>query len=155
LDQDNTDGSLGEFYNPISAAITRSRCRLAVGDFIWNNTLQNNLIAVQVDGILADRKVDINGNNNIGSWRLEETTPALVLGKGEIWKPTKKPLNLSMDKVVEAMKTHPQRDYYKFNDGNFIDLTVMDGETDRIYDHFPKNGRQALNRTSDSKPIKV
>ncbi len=154
LDQDNTDGSLGEFYNPISAAMTRSRCRLAVGDFIWDNALQDNVIAVQVDGVLADRQVEVSSNRDIGSWRLEETTPALVLGKGEIWKPDKKPLFLSMSEVVEAMKAHPQRSNYDF-EKNTINLIEMESEPDRVYDHFPKNGKQALNSISESKPISI
>ncbi len=148
IDQDNADNSLGEFYNPVSAAICRSRCRLAVGDFIWGKDLQNSLISVQVDGVMADRMIEVKDG-----WRFEGESPALVLGKGEIWKPDKKPLGLSMSEVVEAMRKYPRRSHYEFTN-NFIDLVAMSGG-DRIYNHYPKDGKQALGSVSDSKPYTI
>ncbi len=154
LDQDNKDSSFGDLYNPVLAAMTRSRCRLVVADFIWDNNLQDALIAVQVDEVMADKNIDgcLNGNG-MGSWRLDAETPALVLGKGEIWRPDKRPLNLCMADVVEVMKAHPLRHSYNFNDGIFIDLAVMQSDIDRIYDKYPRNGKEALNNISESKPM--
>lgn len=149
LDQDNADYSLGEFYNPISVAMCRSRCRLAVGDFIWGNQLNDNLISVLVDNAQVDRIVEASNG-----WRFEGESPALVLGKGEIWKPSKKPLGLSMDEVVKAMQQYPKRSRYDFKN-NFIDLVAMSGGGDRIYNHYPQNGREALSRISGSQPIRL
>ncbi len=151
LDQDNADGSLGEFYNPICAAITRSRCRLAVADFIWNNALQGDLIAVQVDGLLATKCIELPETASMGSWRVEET-PALVLGKGGLWQPGKRYQDIAFEDIVKAMKAHPQREYYEFDKKKFIDLRVMATDIDRIYDTYPKNGYEALNSISRSKP---
>jgi len=149
LDQDNADNSLGEFYNPISAALCRSRCRLAVGDFVWDNELQNNVITIQVDGVMADRLVEVSDG-----WRFEGESPALVLGKGEIWKPNKKPLGLMMSEVMEAMQKYPKRSHYEFGKAA-VDLVGMSGSGDRIYTHFPQNGQEALNKVSDSRPVSL
>lgn len=153
LDQDNQDGSLGELYNPVLASMTRSRCRLAVADFIWDNALQNALVAVQVDGLLSQRAVPINQMDGIGGWRLDAETEALVLGKGELWRPDKRPLALNMSDVVDAMSKYPARSFFEFGKDKFIDLAVIAKDLDREYDCYPKNGYEALHAISDSKPL--
>lgn len=155
LDQSNFDGSYGDFYNPVLAAITRSRCRLAVGDFIWNNNLMDDLIAVQVDGVFTTKKVALNGDNGIGSWRLDAETPMLVLGKGDIWHSDKRPMGLSKEEVIEAFQSHPRKSSYSFENGSKIDFAEMQESNDRIYERFPTCGGEAMSRVTDSKPIKL
>lgn len=72
LDQRNKDGSMGKLYNPILAALVRSRCRLAVGDFIFDNALQDSILAVTVDGVVATKKLDLPAISKPGEWRLVE-----------------------------------------------------------------------------------
>jgi|TARA_Y100000034_G_scaffold113426_1_gene148440 hypothetical protein len=69
FDQENKDGSLGELYNPILAAMVRSKCRLTVADFIYDNNLQDDLVSVNVDGIQSYRRIRLENNKNIGNWR--------------------------------------------------------------------------------------
>ena len=71
LDQYNKDGSMGELYNPILAAMVRSRCRLACADFIYDNDLQDSLIEVKVDGVTAGKKLDLPNKSNPGEWRID------------------------------------------------------------------------------------
>ncbi len=71
-DQVNDDGSWGELFNPIIGLITRSRCRLAIGDFIYDNDLVDDLIAVTVDGVVATKFVDLPAKSAPGQWRIEK-----------------------------------------------------------------------------------
>ncbi len=70
LDQYNEDGSMGELYNPILAAMVRSRCRIAVADFIYDNNLRDSLIEVKVDGVTAIKKLELPSVSEAGKWRL-------------------------------------------------------------------------------------
>jgi len=154
LDQSNKDGTMGSLCNYIYAALTRSRCRLAVADFIHQHAMLDNLIAVQVDGCLFDAPVSVEGGGGLGQWRANEPSPCLVLGKGEIWKPDKKPLGLGFDEVVGAFKANPTKSYYQFG-SKYLDLKVMATDVDRQYDDYPRTGGEALGVVADSQPIKV
>jgi len=70
LDQFNKDGSLGELYNPILALMVRSRCRLKVGNFIYQNNLQDELVKVQVDSVYTPKSLEIHRESLPGQWRL-------------------------------------------------------------------------------------
>ena len=156
LDEDHKDGNLGELYNPILAAITRSRCRLAVADFIYTNNIMDNLIAVMVDGILVDKEVPITESGYPGTWRLESQSPALVLGKGEVWRPSKKPLGISFVEIVGAIKKEPDRSCYEFNGGKrIIDLLLGATDLDRDFPECPKTGRELISGIYSSNPLKL
>ncbi|KKN50927.1 hypothetical protein LCGC14_0627920 [marine sediment metagenome] len=154
LDQDNQDGSLGELYNPIYAAMTRSRCRIHVADFIYDNDLLDSLLAVVVDGCESLKEVPLVNNGQMGTWRLDSVNPALIAGKGEIWKPDKKPLNISYDEIMGAIKAHPNKSYYDF-DGKCIDLLVSTTDADRKYKNYPKTGGDLLNKLYDSEALEI
>jgi len=69
LDQFNKDGSLGELYNPVLALMVRSRCRLKVGSFIYQNNLQDELVKVQVDSVYVCKDLDIPEDSLPGQFR--------------------------------------------------------------------------------------
>jgi len=69
LDQFNKDGSLGELYNPILALMVRSRCRLKVGNFIYNNNLADSLVKVQVDSVYTPENLTIPSKSLPGQFR--------------------------------------------------------------------------------------
>jgi len=71
LGQVNDNGTWGELFNPILSLMIRSRCRLAVADFIYSNNLENNLIEVKVDGVTATKKLDLPTISEAGEWRME------------------------------------------------------------------------------------
>lgn len=71
LDQINNDGGYGELFNPVLAHIVRSRCRLAVGDFIYQNNLLDSLIGVVLDGVKTTKQVELEDIGQLGSWRLK------------------------------------------------------------------------------------
>lgn len=69
FDQLNKDGSLGELYNPILALMVRSRCRLKVGDFIYDNNLQDKVARVQVDSVYTTEHIKLPKESLPGQFR--------------------------------------------------------------------------------------
>lgn len=156
LDEDRQDGKKGDFYNPIYALMVRSGVRIKVADFIYEKGLQNDLVAVQVDGVRATRYVTIPQLNGIGCWRYDGCEPALVLSKGQVWSPSKRPFGIEYQQVLDAMMEQPERGYYEFTKGggkHSIDLLLDATEPDRIYDRTLECGREVLGCVSRSRPI--
>lgn len=155
LDEDRKDGQWGDFYNPILSAMTRSRCRIAVADFIYQNDLIDKVIAVIVDGCLVEDFAYIDDcTGQLGSWRLDDIKPALVLGKGEIWRQGKKPMGLSFEEVTEAFKKHPDKDLYKIGKRE-LDLRLMAIDIDRKFKRFPQTGGEAMRNVYKSEAIEL
>jgi len=154
LDQDNQDGSWGNLFNPILAAMTRSRCRLAVADFIYSHKLIDSLVAVMVDGVLlTDEVSDFTQYGYAGSWRFEGNSPALVLSKGEVWRPGKRPLGIGFEEITEAMRANPSQSVYVFGKRS-VDLLLSPDE-DRDYSGYPQTGGEALGNCYSSRPLEL
>lgn len=156
LDEDRHDGNVGDWYNPILAAMVRSHCRLKVGNFIYNHKLQDDLIAVVVDNVLSTQEVQIESNNGAGNWRYEGEAPALVLSKGNIWRPGKRPKGLTYEQVLNAIKQQPELGYYEFKTESGRDMSIdllLESRTDRDYEYQPECGGDVLNRVSKSQAV--
>lgn len=157
LDEDRQDDTKGDWYNPILAAMVRSQCRLKVADFIHANNLQPDLVAILVDSVLATRKVDIQETGALGTWRYEGQSPAIVLGKGGIWRPGKRPQGIGYDDLLEAFKASPDIGYYEFKSpsGGTRVVDMLLDDSDRVFDHYPKCGKDVLKQIAKSTAIEV
>ncbi len=154
LAETKENGDYGDLYNPVLAAMTRSRCRLQVGDFIFRHELQPDLVSVQVDGVLGTRTPELPPYSGMGSWRVDSTSPAIVLGKGEVWRPGKKPQGIEYSDLLKALATHPDDSYYEFRNGTrSIDLLMGGG--DRDWDNFPRTGAEVLKGAATSTAIVI
>lgn len=176
--EEHEDGSYGKYFNPFYAAVVTSRARLKVADFIYENQLQENVVAVNVDGCLVDKFVAVPGKKQMGSWVLADVGPVLVLGAGSIFIGDKKPHGMDYRTVTTAMMEHLRQHYYgvkvrrrqtlweSLQEGvNFADLgKVTNHETsvdllmlnpDRHFEKMPKTGEQVLNNRYQSKPLEV
>ena len=146
LDEDRADGKKGDYYNPILAAMTRTYCRTRVANFIYENKLQEDLIAVLVDSVLSSLPVELpEGPRAMGTWRYEGETPAIVLSKGGIWRPGKRPQGIAYEALAEALSERPEDSYYEFKTASgstrSIDLAVDGSGNDREFDDYPKRGK--------------
>jgi hypothetical protein len=155
LDEDRKDGQWGDFYNPILSAMTRSRCRIAVADFIYYNELVDDVIAVNVDGCLSEGEANYDWQEQrLGAWRLDASVPALVLGMGEIWRQGKKPMGLTFEEVSGAFKAQPDKDLYKIKKRE-LDLKMMAINVDRKFKNFPQTGGEVLKNVYKSESLEV
>lgn len=143
----------GDFFNPLLAAMVRSRCRLQVAEFIYQNNLADDAISVVVDSVLSSKQANIGETGEMGNWRLKESGPALVLGQGRIWRQSSKPSGITLDGIIKAFRTKPRAARYSVN-GHPIDLATPTSP-DRKFKEYPKNGGQVLNRIYKSEPIEV
>lgn len=157
LDEDRQDGKKGDYYNPILACMVRSEARLNVADFIYNNGLVEDVIAVLVDSVLSQRYVELEVDERIGRWRYEGCSPAIVLSKGNVWRPDKRPQGIKYVDLLQAMKNNPESAYYEFTTESgsvrSIDLMLMD--QDREYAVNPECGGDILNNKYESTAIEL
>lgn len=177
LGEDNEEGGYGKLFNPIYRAMVLSRCKIAVADFIWNNNLQKDLVSVMVDGILSDRYVQVGISKKMGAWRYNGEYNALVIGSGTQWYADKRPLGLTYQEVVQAMREHPMKSYYgiKIKGQQTLSEAIKSGEMrtlgkmrdyeqvvdmvslspDMQYKKLPRNGGQVLNNIYEAEPVEV
>lgn len=141
-----TDGSYGDYFNPIYRLMITDRARLKVAQFIYDNKLQENLIGVMVDGVLADREIKLKGGTLMGNWRLSNSSPALVMSTGYQFVGDKKPGNISLEQMLRAIREHPNKSAYCGIDFSGLDY-------DREFSEKPKTGGQLMENRYSSKPL--
>ncbi len=73
LAEEHEDGKYGRFFNPLYSAIITSTIPCKVCDFVYGHGLQQDLVSVQVDGVEANRKVDVPNKQEMGTWREKAT----------------------------------------------------------------------------------
>ena len=171
-------------YNPMIAGWIYAQARLQVFKFIMENELQDDIIAVSTDGVMTTKeaaKADVSTKKRLGTWRLNEPCPALVLSPGWIIYQDKKPHSITYDMAMRLIKDNPSTNHYRAtvpkrvtlfeaieilhdinmvgritDHHNTIDLAEIEMAQDRIFKSFPKTGKALLSGTIyDSKPIKV
>lgn len=140
-----TDGSYGDYFNPIYRLMVTDRARLKVARFIYDKQLQDNLIGVMVDGVLADKEVKLKGGTLMGNWRVKPS-PALVMSTGYQFVGDKKPGNISLEQILTAIKEHP-------NKTSYCGIDMVGLEYDREFPEKPKTGGQLLENRYSSKPL--
>jgi hypothetical protein len=150
-----------------------------VAEYIYQNSLQDYLIHVGTDGIQSEKLAPIKQETKMGSWKLNEPTPTLVLSSGLVYFGNKHPKGLTYDTIKELIQKKPKTNYYQtsvsrrqtLNDAialndlshigeiksfpSTLDLTALKTETDRVFTSYPKCGKDLLEHKYSSEPIKV
>ena len=171
-------------YNPMIAGWIYAQARLQVFKFIMENDLKDDVIAVSTDGVMCLKeatKTSINGSKKLGTWRLNEPCPALVLSPGWIIYKDKKPHSITYDIAMKMLKENPKINHYRVtlskrvtlfeaieihhdismvgkvtDHHQTIDLAEIEMSQDRIFKTFPHSGKALLsNKIYESEPIKV
>ena len=180
LIQTNADGSINTHYNPIMAMQTVTNSRLQVGQFIYQNRLQDHVIHVGVDGVRSSKKVSMrNEKVGMGAWTMNDATAVLVLSPGRVFTSEKKPQGLYYQDVVGMINEHPRDSYYNktlkrsqtlsesVEMGDLkglgevrdfhtsIDINLARTSQDRDFVSFPRNGGELLSKKYYSEPIKL
>jgi len=173
------DGSSGKFFNPFYAATITTRCRLKVAEFILSNELQDNLVSVTVDGCLTDKPVAKSKlGAGMGKWKFAGSDATIVVSPGFIFRADKKPHGINYQVLMEMIEKHPNSSTYsvdlskrvtmsealrldfsligtKQKFGSTIDLNLARTSQDRIFNKFPRTGKELLNRQYTSEPIVI
>jgi len=138
----------GPEFNPIYACMTRSRCMVKTAAFIYQNQLESDLISVLVDGCLATKKVPVNNTKVMGSWRINEPSPALVLNVKYQWQGEQHEGGMYHQDVVRLIQEHPERSTFGGMDLNLIKYK-------RQFEGYPETGVDLLNKKYKSEPLRV
>lgn len=143
------DKQFGEFYFPPYACMTTSKMRVADCDFIYQNNLQNHLVSVIVDGMLATKNIaKLSTEKRFGQWRANPDSPALVLSSTMQWVGDKRPANVDVHQLISAIREHPMSRSW-----NGIALRFLDH--DRHFSQLPKNGADLSANTYASEPLNI
>jgi hypothetical protein len=138
----------GDYFHPLYSILTTSRCALKVGKFIENNLLQQDLVSVTVDGLVATKNIPLPDMNDIGEWRKERVN-ALILSIGHQYVSDKKDrLQNTYATMIAAIKEHPNR-------GMYNDVLLNRGlmNTNRVFKKFPSKGNDILENVYTSEPV--
>lgn len=167
------EDTFGPHFSPCWFAEISITVRLQVAEFIYRHNLQDNLIAVGIDGVLSDKEVRLGNNGDDAQWRLVSISPALVVSSGLVFLGLRKPKGLNLDDALAMIKEHPKRVYYgkqvmrrvtlkdalarDFSElgkerpmSSSIDL--LRGKHDRVFPKLPKTGGQLISKVYKSKP---
>lgn len=162
---------LGAYFNPCWFAEISSRVRLQVAEFIYANKLQDSLVHVSVDGLLADAQVPVPLQ-----WRCEEAS-ALVFSSGLVFQGTKRPHGLTLDDVLGMIAASPRKGHYEkevqrvVTLGDAVEYKRLDDlgmvkpmyasldffriQHDRAYKVLPKTGEQLLRNKYKSEAQRI
>lgn len=177
------DDKTSTVYNPMAAAEIYANCRLQVMKFIIENNLQDHVISIATDGVLTDVPVShkaISKEKILGTWRLSNVCPAIVLSPGYQLYKDKHPQGITYDRLVELINDKPNSSrwvasinrpctlYQALAEGDIkrvgkivprqttIDLLNLEIDQNRLFKKFPKTGKQLLSGTIyNSEPIKI
>jgi hypothetical protein len=146
--QPDQSWKLGNNFNSIYALLTTSRCALKVADCIYKNGLDDKVINVTVDGFLAEGKVEIPQVKEMGKWRTEKPTEALVMSQLNAWHGDKHPNGKYVAEMVVWLQEEPKQSVYGDLDLNLFEHT-------RNYPKKPRNGGELLQNKFNSEPMEV
>lgn len=142
------DNKLGDNFNSIYARMTTSRCLVKVAAFIYHNKLEDDLVSVLVDGCLATKRLPVVNRKVMGSWRISEPMPALVMSLLYQWMGDKKPGNMDYTEIMKMIGERPETPCY-----GEIDMNLL--EYKRHFNSLPKTGRELLSGKYTSEPYSI
>jgi hypothetical protein len=164
-------GDVNPYYSPVLGMQAQTSARLQVGDFIYDNKLNetDDVLCVSTDGVRTLKEVVIPENKRMGEWRMEEPTECLVLSAGLIFTPNKRPQGITYEELMTAIHNKPSENIWQNKIMRHITLTEaidnmgdinkvgeigtfykgiglpdLRGEQTCLYDKYPETGKELL-----------
>lgn len=167
---------IGDYVNPCWFAEISNDISSEVFKFIYNNKLQEDLVHVSVDGLLATENLELPNHNKPGSWKNNGETATLVLSSGLVYQFDKKPQGIGLQDILKLIREHPYQNVYKkklnkrvtlgeamltsFSDLGkqkdvYTTINLISLQHDRFFRELPKNGYQLLNNKYKSEARRI
>jgi len=102
------DGAPGGLFCPVWGALVESVVRCQVMKFVHEYRVQDNVLHISTDGILLDKQVNLPASTGLGSWRLDNESPALIVSSGTLFYGHKKPAGLTYSEAMELVQASPE-----------------------------------------------
>ena len=148
LAQTYEEGKLGSDFNSIYARMVTSRCMVKVADFIYRNSMEDDVVSVMVDGCLSTKRLDIVNEKKMGAWRKNPDSPFLIASMLYQWGAEKRPNCKTHDEMIELIKAKPRSSVY-----GDVDMNIL--ERSRVFKKIPRTGKELIGSKFDSEPITV
>ena len=133
----------GKFYNPIYSVMATSRVSLKVGAMLEKHNLWKDLVYTNVDGVIVDKQIQLgDGKRLLGDFR-SEPMDVLVLSMNHKYTGDK------LRDMISLINKYPNATSY-----NDIVLSPQMNTTNRLYNDYPKTGKDWLNNIFSSEAIK-
>jgi len=176
---DGTKTNVGEYYNPIWHAVVTATARLKLAEFIYQNDAQENVIAVNTDGCLLDKMVEVSANPTMGEWKLAGSNPVIVLSPQRVMSGDKHPQGMTYSMLCELIAEHPDSSEYLETGSRYVTLSeaveagdissvgesaqrgrgltlpAIGASQTRIFPQFPQTGAELLTQVYKSFPIRL
>lgn len=137
------ENGLGDNFNSIYARMVTSRCMVKVASFVYHNNMENDLISVLVDGVLATKRLSVSREKKFGQWRMNEPNPALVLSLLYQWIGDKRPAQMTYSELMPMIQSKPNSHVY-----GDVDLNLI--EHPKKFQSVPRTGKELLGNKYNS-----
>lgn len=107
-----TSEGVNKFYSPLLALQVKTNCRLMVADFIWQHSLQDDILYIATDGVRTTTPVSLPEKEGMGEWVFKGSDACIILSPSFIYTPTHKPGGLYFDDIVNMIEQKPKETYY-------------------------------------------
>ena len=148
-----------KLYNPVWAAIIEDIIKVKDAKFIYSNKIQANVIVVAQDAVMTDKPVDLPPETHkMGEWRLDDSSPALVVSSTVVFHGKKRPLGFTYDEAVKAIQEKPNDVMWTKRNGHgerafYLQTNPM--QHDRHFDKIPGCGAELLANQYRSRAYEV
>ncbi len=171
--QEFRDGTLGKQVNPIWGFLIEDGARLKIAEYIKNNHLEKDILAINTDGILLEGDYNIESSTKMGEWRIDNKGPALIVSSGTVFFADKKPSQVYYHEAMDMIRCYPEAiEWHKKAERLITIGDALQGwseelgslhetspgfslifDHDRYYPSLPQTGGELLNRIFPSQPI--
>jgi len=172
--RDRDNGIRNEIYHALIT--TRTRCEIT--KFLMERGIADEeLVAVQCDGIRTTRDIPQTKRNGLGTWRCNGDPPTIVCSPRKVYCLDKKPYRVTYDDVLRMVGNHPLSQRYTKSVEKHItlqqakamgdvhrvgevatapakfDVAALQHENNRVFPKLPRTGKALLSNRYRSKPV--
>jgi len=169
--------ALAPSYNSPWGAEVESNVHIEVCRFCLDNNIMP--LYIMTDGVGTDVDLKIESSKEMGKWKLDATTPALIMGSGVIAlkdKHGKGAFSLDYDSLMATIKEHPEYDTIHMQADGFVSMgeaierkridlmgesetdiraIILNSDLKRCYINEPSNFGELITNTYPSIPWDV
>lgn len=171
------EGEFGRWLNTPWTAEIENNTQIKVADF----ALQNGIVPIHiaVDGLVSEKQIGVENQDEIGSWRLNSAGSCMCIGSGTVALKNKEKtgdFSLGYDWIVQNIREFPdakeysmkkispvtldiavsQNKFEKIGELQEIERTVyVEYEDKRWYRKMPNCGKDLMNNKYESRPLDI
>lgn len=144
--RDRTDEYLpGQYFNPVYRAQILTGASLQVGQFLIDQQVKpEELVLVGVDGAWLTRRISLPSQAELGQWRCTGTRRLVIAGFNRRFR------GEECDALLHEIEDNPDSVVYPS-----LDLSMALADQDRMYDRYPRTGKELISRRFVSYPVLV